>query len=117
MLALKKELNEVAGIVQQSLEDVLGRGEKVCVSCVFVHFLLPATPFADIASRPASHTQLGDLHQQSVKLRNETSVLKKKSQALSRSAFFKKYGPPAAVGATVLIFVWWKLGFSLLFFL
>eukprot|EP01059_Diplonema_ambulator_P003620 TRINITY_DN13332_c0_g2_i1.p1 TRINITY_DN13332_c0_g2~~TRINITY_DN13332_c0_g2_i1.p1 ORF type:complete len:250 (+),score=50.91 TRINITY_DN13332_c0_g2_i1:70-750(+) len=86
--ALKKELAEVTNIMKQNLEDVIGRGEK-----------------------------LDSLHSQSTRLRNESQQYYRKAQKLSRMQLFRKYAPKVSVALALFAFVWWKLGFSFLFFL
>eukprot|EP01064_Diplonema_japonicum_P009329 TRINITY_DN16801_c0_g1_i3.p1 TRINITY_DN16801_c0_g1~~TRINITY_DN16801_c0_g1_i3.p1 ORF type:complete len:227 (+),score=15.65 TRINITY_DN16801_c0_g1_i3:43-723(+) len=88
VVALKKELAEVTNIMKQNLEDVIGRGEK-----------------------------LDDLHSQSDKLRRESHRYYTKTQKLSRMQLFRKYAPKVSVGLALFAFIWWKLGFSFLFFL
>ncbi|KAJ9461215.1 25.3 kDa vesicle transport protein [Diplonema papillatum] len=87
VLALQKELTEVTSIMKQSLEDVLGRGEK-----------------------------LDNLYNQSNKLKSESANYSKKTKQLTRMAFLRKAAVPAAITLSALMLISWKLGFGLLFF-
>eukprot|EP01060_Flectonema_neradi_P035377 TRINITY_DN6497_c0_g1_i1.p1 TRINITY_DN6497_c0_g1~~TRINITY_DN6497_c0_g1_i1.p1 ORF type:complete len:224 (+),score=33.36 TRINITY_DN6497_c0_g1_i1:60-731(+) len=71
ILHLQKELHEVTNIMNQSLEDILGRGEK-----------------------------LENLQSQSSRLKNESADYFKKTRKLTRMALLKKYAPVAVMGAT-----------------
>eukprot|EP01062_Namystynia_karyoxenos_P079720 TRINITY_DN8462_c0_g1_i1.p1 TRINITY_DN8462_c0_g1~~TRINITY_DN8462_c0_g1_i1.p1 ORF type:complete len:268 (+),score=86.45 TRINITY_DN8462_c0_g1_i1:117-806(+) len=85
---LRKELGEVKDIMQQSLEDVLGRGEK-----------------------------LETLQSHSAMLKHESGRYHKRTVQLNRWYWLRTYGKPAIAISGVLMLVCWRLGISPFFFL
>jgi vesicle transport protein SEC22 len=76
--ALKKELQDVHGVMKQNLDDILTRGESL---------------------ETVSHY--------SSQLKDGTQTYYKRTVHMNRMRMLQTYGPPAAVLLIVLVWLWW----------